>query len=322
MDFEPTANVDLDRRSLLKTAGAAGALGSLMMGMPITEAEAQEDPVYSSTDLPKVFEDKKGAPGIVDFTPPFDMKDALQNWYATLKISNNLIGAKTYVPMFTRGYICPEGKPASPLFGQCGLWTWIIQIPDREEFPDYKEGQLVQRTIYTGRILHPWSYEPVEEIYNPVLDKMVKTEWSLFAESYLMTPLGGGESMERDSFRDATQYTRDRIANGGLPNIRWMDDISIILAGIFQGEGSFQPRADSSIWTVKYDELMNPEKHLIQSDYNFMGIQRARGRKWLGFADDDPTQLMWNVKGRKVHSVDDFPDFIKELIVDVYPERV
>ena len=322
MSSEPTGQVDINRRSLLKTAGVAGALGPVMMGMSFGGAQAQEDEIISSDDLPKHFGEKKGTPGVVDFTPPFNLKDPLENWYATLKISNNLIGAKTYVPMYTRSYVLPQGKPASPLFATMGFWTWIIQIPDREEFPNYKEGQLVQRALYTGRTLHPWSFEPVDEIYNPVLDKMVKTELSLSGESYLMTPLGGGESMERDAFRDANQYTKDRIANGGLPTFRWGEDVSIILAGIFQGEGSFQPRADSSIWTVNYNDLMNPEKHLIESDYNFTGIQRARGRKWLGFDDDDPTQMMWNVKGRKVHSIDAFPDEIREWALTDHPDRI
>ena len=95
MDFEPTANVDLDRRSLLKTAGVAGALGPMMMGMSFGSAQAQEEEIISSDDLPVHFGDIKGSPGVVDFTPPFNLKDPLENWYATLKISNNLIGAKT-----------------------------------------------------------------------------------------------------------------------------------------------------------------------------------------------------------------------------------
>lgn len=313
---------DLTRRSLLQRFGAAGALGPIMMSTAVTQAEAQEEPIYSSTDLPKDFGDAKGEPGVVDFAPPFDMKDALENWYATLKITNNLVGAKTYVPMMSRTYILPQNKPAAPLFGHMGLWTWIIQKPDPEEFPDAKEGQLVQRALYTGRILHPWSYEPVDELENPVTGELVKTEKSLFGESYLMTPLGGGESLDRETFQDADQYTQDRIANGGLPNFRFNNQISIILAGIFQGEGSFQPRADSSIWSVDYDELMDPHNDLIKSEYNFTGIQRARGRKWLGLGEEDPTQMLWNVKGQKVHSVNDFPDNFKEWILNDYPDRV
>ena len=316
------AGPDLDRRSLLKHFGVAGALGPLMMTSAVTEARAQDEPIVSTVDLPSHFGDKKGEPGVIDFTPPFDMSNALQNWYSTMKMTNNLIGAKTYIPMFTRAYILPQGKPASPLFGSMGFWTWILQKPDREEFPDAQEGQLVQRALYTGRMLHPWSFEPVEELYNPVIDKMVKTEQSLWGESYLMTPLGGGESLDRETFLDADQYTRDRIANGGLPKFRFNNQISVILAGIFQGEGSFQPRADSSIWSADYDELMDPEKDLIKSEYNFTGIMRARNRRWLELGPDDPTQLLWSVKGQKVHSVDDFPEQIREWMQTEHPDRV
>ena len=312
----------MDRRSLLRSFGVAGALGPLMMTSAVTETRAQDESIVSSTDLPAHFGDKKGELGIIDANPPFNMKNALENWQATMKITNNLIGAKTYVPMFTRAYILPQNKPASVLFGHMGFWTWILQKPDPDEFPDAKEGQVVQRALYTGRILHPWSFEPVEELYNPVLDKMVETEQSMFGESYLITPAVGGESLDRDSFRDADEYTKARIENGGLPNFRFNEQISIILAGIFQGEGSFQPRADSSIWSTNYDELMDPDNHLIKTEYNFTGIQRARGRKWLGLAEDDPTQLMWNVKGQKVHSVDDFPDQIKDWVFDEHPDRV
>ena len=321
-DGNQTVEMELDRRSLLKTFGVAGALGPLMMSSAVTEARAEDEPIISSTDLPSHFGDKKGEPGVIDFTPPFDMSNALQNWYSTMKITNNLIGAKTYVPMFTRSYILPQNSAASPLFGHMGFWTWILQKPDPEEFPDAQEGQLVQRALYTGRILHPWSFEPVEELYNPVIDKMVKTEQSLFGESYLITPVAGAESLDRESFADADEYTKARLENGGLPNVRFNEQIFIVLAGIFQGEGSFQPRADSSIWSSNYDELMDPDNHLIKTEYNFTGIQRARSRRWLGLGPDDPTQLMWNVKGQKVHSVDDFPEQIREWIDTEHSDRV
>lgn len=307
----------LSRRSLVKNLGVAGALGGLMASS-VASSFATTTPRRGEPLLG----DKNAEPGIIDFTPPFDLNDFDQNWYMVMKITSNLIGAKSYVPIYTRGFILPRNKPAIPLFGHMGFWTWVLQKPDPEEFPDAKEGQLVQRALYTGRMLHPWTYEPADQLLNPITGKMANTELTVVSSRFLITPIAGVEYVDRKAVDSVDEYTRQRIENGGVPYIRFGDQLSVLLADIHQGEGDFQPRGDASYWSVNYDDLMNPDKPLINTDYSLAGIQRARVQKWLGLAEDDPTQIMWSLKGAKVHSIEDFPQQIREWAIREFPHRL
>ena len=49
---------------------------------------------------------------------------------------------------------------------------------------------------------------------------------------------------------------------------------------------------------------------------------RAWERPWIGFEKGDQPQLLWNVKGRKVHAVEDIPDIVLKNLVEKYPDRV
>ena len=42
---------------------------------------------------------------------------------------------------------------------------------------------------------------------------------------------------------------------------------------------------------------------------------RAWERLWLAVAKSDKIQLLWNVEGRNIHSVDRIPDFINEYLL-------
>lgn len=325
MTADDSFSQEIDRRSLLERFGVAATMSSLMLSSSGRTAHAQtagKQPPAASTDLPRFFGDKKGEPGVLDFTPPFNLKNPVDNWHAVMKVTNNLIGVKSYVPMYTRAFILPVNKPAIPIYGHMGFWTWVLQKPDPVDFPEAKEGQLVQRALYTGRTLHPWTYEPVEEVLNPITDKMVKTELSYSGASFLITPEGGLDYLDRDEFGSRDDYVSARIKNGGVPTIRMNDKISILLADIRRGEGDFQPRGDTSFWTVNYDDLMDPDTHLIKTEYTLSGIQRARVQTWLGLDDDDPTQLMWGLRGEKVFSVDDFPLQIREWAIAEHSDRL
>ncbi len=317
---------EVDRRSLLERFGAASAIGSMMWSSALADSHTSDDArpgsQVGSTTLPKFFGEKKGELGLIDARAPFDLDDPSDNWAAVMKVTNNLVGAKAYIPMFTRSFILPVNRPAIAIYGHMGFWTWMLQKPDPEEFPEVEEGQYIQRALYTGRTLHPWTFEPVDEVLNPITDEMVETQLSYAGATFVITPEGGLDYRDRETYGARDDYVAARVRNGGVPFIRNNDKISVLLADIRRGEGDFQPRGDTSFWTVNYDELMDPDTHFIKTDYTLSGIQRARVQTWLGLKDDDPTQLMWGLKGEKVFTVDDFPEQIREWAISEHPDRL
>jgi hypothetical protein len=261
----------------------------------------------------------KGPPGIIEARGPFDLRDPMQNWFALMRTTNNLVGARTYVPMFMRVFICPQGRAGAPLYTSFGMWTWQLEKPDPAKFPNLQKNDVIQRALYTGVICDPWSFEPVKTIVNPVTGATVEVRDSLFAENWLLFSGGRGfQGVERPEFRTVDEQRAKR----GTPYVRFGDDLSFNIAGISQTPGTLQPRVDGSFWGVKYAELMDPAKPLIEASYGFAGLMRARERKWLGFGDDDPTQMLFNTQGRKVHSVEAIPDIIKRVLLEKYPDRL
>jgi len=304
----------IERRSLFRGFGAL-----LASSLLTTEAQGQQ---VESGLVKRDLTDRelKGTPAI--FEPGqrgnFDLDDNVGNRLATLKATNNLVGKKTYVAMFSRVYLGPQGRGGAAIHGHLGLWTWMLQWPDPQEYPNTPKGTVVQRAMFTGIILDPWTYKPAKSIYNPYLKKQVEATDSLFAESYLLYPTGGGRSLDRPAFMDSPEQ---RTAQKN-PYMVWGDKLAIFLAGLFQNEGPNQPRMDGSIWTSDYRQIMDPKQDLVTTDYNFAGLMRAWERPWIGVGKDDQAQLLWNVKGTKLHSVDDFPDVMKTHMVRKYPDRV
>ena len=201
------------------------------------------------------------------------------------------------------------------MFGHCGLWTWQLQKATTEEFEDAREDSLVQRGLYTGIILDPYTFEPVEELENPYTGEIITVEDSVFATNWLLHPIGARRDREMPEFSNPDVWP-------DTPYIRFDDEIAFVVAGLFQGEGDHQPRAVSSWWTTSYAELMEPEQPQVETRYNFTGVMRAWERPWLGVAKPDKTQLLWNVEGRKIHSVDRIPDFINEHLLSKYSDRL
>lgn len=304
--------LQIERRSLL--CAVAGILGVAAASSSAVAQQAASG--LSRREFTQ--EELQGEPWIAEKHGNFDLTDPRENRLATFKITNNLIGEKTYIPMFSRGLLGPQGTGGAPLFGHIGLWTWQLQVPGKDEYPDAPEGTIVQRAMMTAMHLDPFTYEPVESIYNPYLGKHVEATDSLFAESYLLYPLGGGTSVDRPEFMDDDPEAKKNMR----PLVRWGDDIALMLDGIFKSEGPHQPRMDTSIWTTPYEPVNDPGVGLVNTDYNFAGLMRAWERPWIGVGKDDDAQLLWNVKGLKCHSVDEFPDIIKKNLLEKYPDRV
>ncbi|MDX2142541.1 MAG: hypothetical protein SFV19_04240 [Rhodospirillaceae bacterium] len=304
----------IQRRSMVRGIGAA--IGSALFAK---EAYAQQAASgLSKRDLDAT--EMKGEPAV--FEDPlrgnFNLDDPYGNRMASLKMTNNLSGKRTYIPMFGRVYLGPQGKPGSAIYGFLGLWTWQLQWPDPKKFPNVPKGTVVQRAAYTAVMTDPVTFKPAKTVFNHVLKKEVETKNSLFAESYLFFPDGTGSSLDRPEFMDSPEQ-REAAKN---PHVKWGKDLSIFLAGLFQNEGPNQPRMDGSIWSGDYNRIMDPKDDLVPVDYNFAGLMRAWERPWMGHAKGDDTQILFNVKGTKLHSVDDFPEIMKEHVLKVYPERV
>jgi len=313
---------NLGRRSALLAMGSIAGAVATGLGSDAAQAKEDEKEEELKPDGPDKtrLTDKQwaGEPWVAEKQGNFDLNDARDNRLATLKITNNLIGKKTYVPMFSRAILGPQGKGGSVIYGHMGFWTWQMQWATKEEFPDAPDGTLVQRAMYTGMILDPNTYEPTDNIYNAYLDKYVTPTDSTFAESYLFYPAGGTNSVDRDNFIVDDPDAKKDIK----PTVRWGDDIATFLDGIFQMDGPFQPRVDNSIWTSNYKDIMNPAKGLVQTDYNFAGLLFAWMRPWTGHRKYDKTQILWNVKGTKMFDPEQFPEMVKTHLVDRYPNRV
>jgi hypothetical protein len=312
MNDPESDGVSVERRVLLASVGLLAA------GLA-HRAAAQE--AASSTSLPPSFKSgfATGPKGIIEARAPFDLANPRENWYALMKTTNNLVGARTYVPMFLRAFLCPQGTAGFPIYTSFGMWTWQLEAPDPAKFDDLRPGDVIQRAMYTGVICDPWTFQPVQSIRNPYTGKTVEVRDSLFAESWLLLSGGRGfRGVDRPGFR----ATDEERAKRGTPYVRFGEDTAFNIAGILQGEGPLQPRVDGSFWTVRHADLMDPRKDLIEATYCFAGISRARERKWLGLADDDPSQLLFNTQGRKVHSLDRIPQAVKDTVLRKYPDRI
>jgi hypothetical protein len=304
----------IERRMLLRGVGALA--GAAVCG---TTAQAQQAASgLSKRDLSS--DDMKGEPAVFEQKERgnFNLDDSYGNRMASLKVTNNLSGKRTYIPMMGRIYLGPNGHPGAAIHGLLGLWTWQLQWPDPKRFPNVPKGTVVQRAMYTGVITDPFTFKPTDRVYNHYLKKEVEARDSLFAESYLFFPNGTGSSLDRPEFMDSPEQRKAAMN----PHVRWGDDLSIYLAGLFQNEGPNQPRMDGSIWSGSYKRIMDPKDDLVPVDYNFAGLMRAWERPWMGHAKGDDTQIMMNVKGTKLHKVDDFPDIMKENLLKKYPDRV
>jgi hypothetical protein len=305
----------VDRRTMFR------GLGGLLAASALTREALAQQQASGLVKRDFTAEEMKLPPAVFDMSERgnFKLNETLGNRMATLKATNNLSGKKTYIAMFSRVYLGPQGRAGAAMFGHLGLWTWQLQWPDPKAFPNVPKGTVIQRALFTGIILDPWSYEPARKLYNPYLKKEVEASDSLFAESYLFYPNGGGSSLDRPQFMDSPETLKNVRRT---PHVRWGDKIAFTLEGLFQNEGPHQPRMDGSIWTGDYKSLMDPKTDLVTFDYNFAGLMRAWERPWIGVGPDDQAQLLWNVKGTKLHSVDDLPEVMKQHLVRKYPDRV
>lgn len=258
-----------------------------------------------------------GTPWVASQLGNFDLEDPKQNHLAKLKMTNNLIGRRTYIPMMIRLMIAREDQPGGPLLGAAGMFTWQLQVPDPKFFPNLPAGSSILRSMYTARYLDPATMEPVEYLKNPYNGKLMKLEDQLFVENFINFPKGGSRFLEEPQFaNDEPDDAKPKQFK------RWGDDLILFQGGVYNKPGPHQPRFTENMWVSPNAEVMNPDMGLVDMRYTFTGINKAWEKPWAGYGPQNEDLLQDLAYGRKVHSVDKIPDFHKRVLLEKYPDRI
>lgn len=316
-------NLDPARRSVLlamsSVAGLMACAGSSDSVSAQDEQTGETEEVFNAYNRTKSYrnDEMDGEGWTAEQTGEFDLDDPGQNRLARLKMTNNLVGRRTYIPMLIRLMIAREQEPGGLLLGSAGLFTWQLQVPDPKAFPNVPAGTALMRSIYTARHLDPDSMEPVDELKNPFNGQTMRTEDNIFVENYLSFPNGGTKFLEEPQFVDdpPDQPKKSQFK-------RWGDELIMFLGGSYSKPGKHQPRFTENMWASPNADVMDKDRSLVDTRYTFSGINKAFEKPWAGYDMDDRDSLVVLAYGKKVHTVDDLPDFHKRVIVDRYPDRV
>lgn len=315
------------RRMLLGAiAGSAGALA--LVGDARADSHKSGEGKESTSDAEEVFNayertrsfvkgEMDGTPWRASRTGNFDLGDPHHNHLAKLKMTNNLVGSRTYVPMLTRQLIARDDLPGGLLLGGASMFTWQLQEPDPEEFGEFPEGTALMRSMFTSVYLDPHTMEPVTELKNPFNGKMMKLEDYIFVENFLSFPKGGSRFVEERQFSDDDpDKPKPSLIKG------WGDDLILFSGGIYSKPGKHQPRFTENTWRSSAAAVMDPDVELVETNYNFMGMNKAFEKPWAGYSESDTDSLCSLATGKKVHSPEDLPDFHKRVLAEKYPDRL
>ena len=312
------SSIDPVRRMFVAALGTGAAMSALTTG---GKARAQEDggETFNAYERMREFKagEMDGKPWVATKHGNFDLDDPTDNNLAKLKMTNNLVGSRTYIPMIVRMHLAREQQPGGLLFGIAGMFTWQLQEPDAEEFPNLPEGTIVSRSMYTSRYLDPDTMEPTERLMNPYNGKMMEVEDNIFAENFHIFPKGSGRFVEEP------QFANDDPDRPQLSLFKqWGDELVLFLGGVYSEPGKHQPRFTENIWRSDYRDVMDPDRSLIPMNYAFSGANKAFEKPWAGYTEADSDLLIDLAVGKKVHSVDAIPDYHKRVLLEKYPERL
>jgi len=320
---EHTADsVDPTRRMVVAAfAGAAALAGcSDIESANANDAKkGEKEEVFNAYNRVKSFTNGEmdGTPWVAKKTGNFDLEDPIDNRLARLKMTNSLIGKRTYIPMITRLVVGREQFPGGVVLGAAGMFTWQLQEPDPAEFGDLPEGTALMRSMFTTAYLDPETMEPVDTLTNPVNGKTMTIEDYIFVENFLSFPKGGSRFVEERQFSDDDP---DKPKKSLIK--AWGDELVLFAGGTYSKPGKHQPRFTENMWRCDKNAVMDPDQTLIETAYSFIGANKAYEKPWMGYGVDDKDMLFSLAIGKKVHSPEDIPDFHKRVLVEKHPDRV
>jgi hypothetical protein len=294
----------VDRRSLLKgsLACAAAALADPALAQSpspppaAATTTANMTPPGMAVDLPA--DAGSYPPAVFPGSEPFDLDDPRQRSLARLKVLANLVGERSYLSVMSRHFLCPPGEPPKPWANELELFTMFLErLPSGD----------VQRSIFTRIFLDPQTLRPIDAIRNPFDGSAIKVGDRLFA---LTLPV-----------KLETETQVRNVNESQLPLFRQGEWIDFPSLAVREGQGFHQPSFDTSTWRVRYADLQNRRRPLIEAHYSFSSLLRGSFLSWSRMAKDDATQVLTTKTGHKVNESKALPELVRELIVERYPKR-
>lgn len=315
----------ISRRSALGGLGMIGASSFLLNAPDAYSSEPEEDTLIQQTaseharpkshpkevfDLPRWVPEKTGN---------FDLSSTHDNFFAFAKAQANLAGTYSWFAQYGWILICPPGKPAYPFLGRMKLGKLFFTPPDPSWDVDFGEHDYTVWGTFTTTHFDPRDFSPVAKIRNPYTGKMIEPPTLHYADRIVFRM---GQSYAVPGF-NPDFYTQqwDRDSDFSQHYIDSDDEITYTFLGSSQFDGPHQPRCDVGFWTVKTDELMDPNLRAIDTRRDYSVIQKMTEYKWYGAPEGDPTQLFVHLTGNKTENVSRIPGVVKRGILDRFAER-
>jgi len=249
----------------------------------------------------------------------FDLSKPLDNHYAFAKTQANLVGTDSWLCEYGWVLFCPPGQPPFPILGRVFLARVFVTAPSKDMVPDADEHSYVMWGTMTKVHVDPRTFEPVSKILNPYTGRMMEAPVMHYADRLVFRP---GKVIVVPGV-DPAFYNQPWDRDGGY-NQHHVDaggETSFTVLGASQQPGAHQPRIDSSYWTVKTEELLDPSRKTIDTRRSYSAVMKATEYAWYGVEKGDQSQLMVNSTGLKTEDPARLPGMVRRLVRERFPER-
>ena len=321
----PLGGMSMSRRSMLGGMGLAAAASPLFFAADAYGMGGDGEELIQQTTseharplshpaeafaLPRWIPEKSGN---------FDLADPVDNFYAFAKAQGNLAGAYTWFAQYGWIIIAPPGKPAFPFLGRMKIGKLFFTPTDSSWVEVHSPHNYTVWGTYTESFYDPRDFSPVTKILNPYTGKMMEAPTFHYADRIVFQR---GEPYEVPGF-NPDFYTQqwDRDSDFSQHYIDVGDEVTYTFLGASQFDGPHQPRCDVGFWTVKKDELMNPDLRMIDTRRDYSVIQKMTEYKWYGAPEGDQAQIFSHTTGIKTENVKHIPEIVRKGLMEKYPDR-